>query len=175
MQDPRELRPRESGSPARFRRDDLSDPRVHALLREHLEDMHRWSPPESIHALDLDALRAPDIRFWTLWDGEDLLGCGALRELDPAHAEIKSMRTARAHRRRGVARAMLEHLLAQARALGYRRLSLETGSMAAFAPARALYASAGFEDCAPFGDYRPDPNSAFMSRELGPPQAASAG
>lgn len=149
-----------------IRRDDLSDPRVHALLREHLEDMQRWSPPESVHALDPEALRAADIRFWTLWDGDDLLGCGALRELDPVHGEIKSMRTARAHRRRGAARAMLAHLLAQAQALGYRRVSLETGSMAAFAPARALYASAGFDACAPFGDYGPDANSVFMSREL---------
>lgn len=152
-----------------FRRDDLSDPRVHALLREHLEDMHRWSPPESIHALDLDALGAADIRFWTLWDGGDLLGCGALRELDPGHGEIKSMRTARAHRRRGAARAMLDHLLAQAQALGYRRVSLETGSMAAFAPARALYASAGFQTCAPFGDYQPDAHSVFMTRGLPDP------
>ena len=149
-----------------IRRDDLSDPRVHALLREHLEDMQRWSPPESIHALNLDALRAADIRFWTLWDGEDLLGCGALRELDAAHGEIKSMRTARAHRRRGVARAMLDHLLAQAQALGYTRLSLETGSMAAFEPARALYAGAGFQPCPPFADYCPDPNSVFLTRGL---------
>ena len=140
-----------------IRRDDLSDTRVHALLREHLEDMQRWSPPESIHALDLTALRAADIRFWTLWDGEDLLGCGALRELDAAHGEIKSMRTANAHRRRGVARAMLDHLLAQALALGYTRLSLETGSMATFEPARALYARAGFQPCPPFADYCPDP------------------
>ena len=149
-----------------IRRDDLSDTRVHALLREHLEDMQRWSPPESIHALDLAALRAADIRFWTLWDGEDLLGCGALRELDAAHGEIKSMRTARAHRRRGVARSMLDHLLVQAQALGYTRLSLETGSMAAFEPARALYAGAGFQPCPPFADYCPDPNSVFLTRGL---------
>lgn len=149
-----------------IRRDDLCDPRVHALLREHLEDMHRWSPPESVHALDLGALRAADIRFWTLWEGEELLGCGALKALDSSHAEIKSMRTARAHLRRGVARAMLDHLIAVARELGYARLSLETGSMAAFEPARALYASAGFQPCPPFGDYRPDPNSVFMTREL---------
>ena len=119
-----------------------------------------------IHALDLDALRAPDIRFWTLWDGDDLLGCGALRDLGDGHAEIKSMRTARAHRRRGVARMMLDHLLAQAQALSYARVSLETGSMAAFEPARALYASAGFQPCLPFADYLPDSNSVFMSREL---------
>jgi putative acetyltransferase len=155
-----------------IRRDDLSDPRVHALLREHLDDMRRWSPPESIHALDLDALRAADLRFWTLWDGEELLGCGALRELDAAHGEIKSMRTARAHRRRGVARAMLDHLLAQAQALGYTRLSLETGSMAAFGPARALYVGAGFQPCPPFADYRPDPNSVFLTRGL--PAAAGS-
>ncbi len=151
-----------------IRRDDLSDPRVHALLREHLEDMHRWSPPESIHALDLAGLRAADIRFWTLWDGPDLLACGALRDLGDGHAEIKSMRTARAHRRRGAARAMLDHLLQQARQSGCRRVSLETGSMAAFEPARALYASADFVPCGPFGDYLPDPNSVFMSRTLDP-------
>lgn len=150
----------------RIIRDDLSHAAVHALLREHLEDMHRWSPRESVHALDIDALRAPDISFWTLWEDSALLGCAALRQLDPAHGEIKSMRTARAHRRRGVARILLEHLIAQARQRGYARLSLETGSMAAFAPARALYAAYGFGDCAPFGSYREDPNSRFMTLAL---------
>ncbi|HJW43581.1 MAG TPA: GNAT family N-acetyltransferase [Geothrix sp.] len=150
----------------RILRDDLSGPEVRALLAEHLQNMHSISPPESVHALDLDGLRRPDITFWTVWEGRELLGCGALRELDAAHGEVKSMRTAQAHRGRGVARAMLEHILAEARARGYGRLSLETGAQAAFEPARRLYASHGFEPCAPFGEYRPDPNSVFMTREL---------
>lgn len=150
----------------RIIRDDLSGPEVQALLAEHLQNMHSISPRESVHALDLDGLRQPDITFWTVWAGDELLGCGALRELKPGHGEVKSMRTAQAHRGRGVARAMLVHILAEAQARGYRRLSLETGSQAAFEPARRLYASHGFEACAPFGDYRPDPNSVFMTREL---------
>jgi putative acetyltransferase len=139
---------------------------VQALLAEHLQNMHSISPRESVHALDLDGLRRPDITFWTVWAGDELLGCGALRELEPGHGEVKSMRTAQAHRRRGVARAMLVHILAEAQARGYRRLSLETGSQAAFEPARRLYASHGFVACEAFGDYRPDPNSVFMTREL---------
>ncbi|SFV27399.1 putative acetyltransferase [Pseudoxanthomonas sp. YR558] len=145
---------------------DLRHPAVIALLQEHLDWMHRISPPESVHALDLDALRQPDIAFWTLWDGETLTGCGALRVLDATHGEVKSMRTAQTHLRRGVAATMLEHLLAEARGRGYTRLSLETGSMDYFAPARALYARAGFLPCAPFGDYAEDPNSVFMTRAL---------
>src|SRR4029453_4788494 len=105
----------------------------------HLRDMHRLSPPESVHALDLPALSKPDITFWTVWSAGELLGCGALKELDSAHGEIKSMRTALEHRRKGVARAMLEHIIAEARRRSYIRLSLETGSMAAFRPARNLY------------------------------------
>ena len=145
---------------------ELIDPRIVDLLSEHLRDMARHSPPESIHALDLSGLRRPDISFWTLWDGEDLLGCGALKQLDAGHGEIKSMRTADAHRRRGVAAAMLRHLMDQAAARSYRRLSLETGSMAAFEPARRLYASFGFACCGPFADYLDDPNSVFMTRLL---------
>ena len=145
---------------------ELTDPRVIGLLQEHLRDMARHSPPESIHALDLSGLRRPDISFWTLWDGEDLLGCGALKQLDAGHGEIKSMRTAHAHRRRGVAAAMLRHLMDQAAARSYRRLSLETGSMAAFEPARRLYASFGFALCGPFDGYVDDPNSVFMTRLL---------
>ncbi len=145
------------------------DPRkapIAALLAEHLEDMARHSPPESIHALDLDALTRPNITFYAAWDGDDLLGCGALAELDATHGEIKSMRTSMQHRRRGIAAHMLEHLIAIATARGYARLSLETGSMAAFAPARALYARYDFEYCGPFGDYALDPNSVFMTRSL---------
>ena len=149
-----------------LRLDDLRHPDVIALLQEHLDWMHRTSPPESVHALDLDALRQPDIAFWTLWDGEALAGCGALRALDATHGEVKSMRTAQTHLRRGVAATMLDHLLAEARRQGYARLSLETGSMDYFAPARALYARAGFRPCAPFGDYVEDPNSVFMTRVL---------
>jgi putative acetyltransferase len=149
-----------------FRLDDLRGPEIAALLEEHLADMRRISPPESVHALDLERLRAPDIRFWTLWQGDDLLGCGALKQLDTTHAEIKSMRTARAHRRQGVAATMLRHLLEQARAAGFARVSLETGSMAEFAPAQALYAAHGFEYCGPFADYVEDPNSVFMTLPL---------
>lgn len=148
--------------------DDLSGPEIAALLQAHLKLMRETSPLESVHALGLDGLRAPEVTFWTLWDSASLLGCGALKELAPDHGEIKSMHTAAAARERGVARALLAHILAEARARGYRRLSLETGSMEAFAPARALYAGFGFGDCPPFGDYRPDPYSAFMTLELAP-------
>ena len=145
---------------------DLTDPRIIDLLHEHLRDMARHSPPESIHALDLDSLRKPEVSFWAVWQGEALLGCGALKELAPAHGEIKSMRTADAHRRKGVAATMLKHLLDEAARRSYRTLSLETGSMAAFEPARRLYASFGFTYCGPFADYIDDPNSVFMTRDL---------
>ncbi|WP_394539100.1 GNAT family N-acetyltransferase [Lysobacter enzymogenes] len=144
----------------------LDRPEVIALLREHLQGMAELSPPDSIHALGLDALKHPQISFWSAWDDEELLGCGALKQLDAAHGEIKSMRTAGAHRRRGVAAAMLEHLLAEAARREYRRLSLETGSMDGFGPARSLYARYGFDYCGPFADYRDDPNSVFMSKAL---------
>ena len=149
-----------------IRLDDLRGPEIAALLAEHLRDMHATSPPESVHALDMDALRQPDISFWTLWDGNMLAGCGALRQLDAQHAEIKSMRTSSVYRRRGVGARMLQHLLDTARQRGYRRLSLETGSMEYFAPARALYSRFGFMECAPFADYVPDPNSVFMTLAL---------
>jgi len=128
--------------------------------------MRAASPPESTHALDLDGLRRPDITFWTAWDGNVLVGCGALKELDPAHGEIKSMRTAATHRGRGVASAMLTRILEEAAGRGYRRLSLETGSGEFFAPARTLYAKFGFVPCPPFADYWDDPNSCFLTREL---------
>ena len=146
--------------------DDLSRAEIHALLDEHLQDMHALSPPESVHALDLDKLRRPGITFWSAWDGPLLLGCGALKELDAAHAEVKSMRTPQALRRRGVGRAMLAHIIAQARARGYRRLSLETGSHPAFVAAQTLYRDFGFVECGPFGAYQPDPHSVFMTLEL---------
>lgn len=146
--------------------DDLSGPEIRDLLQAHLDSMKLYSPPESIHALDLDALRKPEITFWTVWEAGELLGCGALKELDAQHGEIKSMRTSARHLRKGVARAMLAHILEEARRRGYRRLSLETGSHEAFAPARSLYAAMGFTYCAPFADYRLDPYSVFMTLEI---------
>jgi putative acetyltransferase len=149
-----------------IRLDDVRGPEIAALLQEHLRDMHRVSPPESVHALDLESLRQPDITFWTMWDAGRLAGCGALKELDSQHGEIKSMRTASSHRRQGVATQLLQHLLAEAKQRGYTRVSLETGSMDFFLPARALYASFGFEPCPPFADYIADPNSIFMTKAL---------
>jgi putative acetyltransferase len=148
--------------------DDLAGAEIRALLAEHLHDMHQLSPPESVHALDLAALLEPEITFWTIWSQGELLGCGALKELTSAHGEIKSMRTASAHRRKGVARAMLQHIVAEARKRSYARLSLETGSMSAFEPARSLYESFGFTYCAPFAEYVDDPNSVFLTRALEP-------
>ena len=150
-----------------IRRDDLTGPEIRALLEEHLRNMHELSPPESVHALDLEKLRRPDITFWTAWsDQGELLGCGALRELTATHGEIKSMRTPRSLRRRGAGRALLQHIIEEARRRSYQRLSLETGAMEAFAPAQKLYASAGFQACPPFGDYAEDPHSVFMTRLL---------
>jgi putative acetyltransferase len=146
--------------------DDLTRPQVHALLGEHLANMYELSPPESVHALDLSKLRAPGITFWTVWDGDDLVGCGALKELTSTHGEIKSMRTPKALRRRGAGRAVLTHIIEVARQRGYDTLSLETGSQPAFVPAQTLYRSFGFELCGPFGDYRDDPNSVFMRLAL---------
>ena len=146
--------------------DDLSGPEIAELLREHLECMAAVSPPESRHALNLDGLRRPGVTFWTAWDGDQLAGCGALKELDPFHGEIKSMRTARSHLKQGVASKVLAHLIDEGKRRGYRRLSLETGSMNYFDPARRLYAKFGFVVCAPFGGYREDPNSTFMTLEL---------
>jgi putative acetyltransferase len=149
-----------------IRVDDLSSPEIAQLLREHLDDMYRLSPPESVHALDPDSFSAPEITFWSVRQGPVLLGCGALKQLDPAHGEIKSMRTAAAHLRKGVAARMLAHILDEAKRRAYRRLSLETGSMDAFLPARRLYERHGFRYCGPFGDYVDDPHSVFMTREL---------
>lgn len=128
--------------------------------------MYEISPPESVHALDLERLRRPEITFWSAWEGPLLLGCGALKELDRRHGEVKSMRTPNAHRRQGVGRAILAHIIEVARSRRYERLSLETGSMEAFRPAQKLYESAGFTYCGPFGDYIEDPNSAFMTLRL---------
>ncbi len=146
--------------------DDLTRPEIHALLNEHLANMHELSPRESVHALDLERLRQPGITFWTAWDGALLLGCGALKELDPTHGEVKSMRTPAALRRRGAGRALLAHIVAEARARGYARLSLETGSVSAFVPAQKLYESFGFARCGPFEGYVADPHSVFMTLRL---------
>jgi len=150
----------------RIQIDDLSGPDIHALLEEHLANMYALSPPESVHALDVAKLRSPDITFWTVWDGATLLGCGALRQLSPTHGEVKSMRTPTALRGRGAGRAVLQHIIGEARTRGLRRLSLETGSQPGFEPARSLYRSFGFAPCGPFGDYRDDPNSVFMTLAL---------
>ena len=149
-----------------IRLDDLAGPEIHALLDEHLAEMRRISPPGSVHAMPIDALRGPGIAFWTVWTGSELLGCGALKELSPTHGEVKSMRTAAVHRGRGVARAMLAHIVEEARRRSYERLSLETGSMQHFAPARRLYESFGFTRCPPFADYVDDPNSVCMTALL---------
>jgi putative acetyltransferase len=149
-----------------IREDDLTGKAIADLLREHLENMYEITPPESVHALDLEALRSPDITFWAAWEGNELLGCGALKELDSRSGEIKSMRTANVHRRKGVASKILEHIIQEAKRRGYDCLNLETGSFPEFAPARALYTRYGFEYRGPFADYIDDPNSVFMTKKL---------
>ena len=151
-----------------IKRADLDSPAFIALLEEHRAAMLATAPPESQHALDLSGLRQPNVSVWTLHEGDALLGCGALQRLDDEHAEIKSMRTAHAHLRKGVARTMLQHLLTESRSAGFQRVSLETGSMAYFEPARRLYASFGFVECAPFDNYVEDPNSTFMTLSTDP-------
>ncbi|EGQ9597825.1 GNAT family N-acetyltransferase [Vibrio parahaemolyticus] len=146
--------------------DDLERPQVLALLEEHLQDMFATSPPESVHALDVSKLKLPSITFWTGWDGEQLLGCVAMSQLEDGHAELKSMRTTPSARKQGVASRLLNHVIEQAKHQGIQRLSLETGSMAFFEPAHRLYEKHGFVYCEPFGDYQPDPNSRFMTLAL---------
>ncbi|KRE48908.1 GNAT family N-acetyltransferase [Paenibacillus sp. Soil724D2] len=146
--------------------DDLTGPDVVALIVEHLQDMASLSPPESTHALNLDKLKKPDITFWSGWEQDVLVGCGAIKELDSQHGEIKSMRTSTSHLRKGVAKRILEHIIEEAKRRGYQRVSLETGSMDAFGPARRLYESFGFQYCKPFSDYIEDPYSVFMTKEL---------
>ena len=148
---------------------DLDDPRVIALLHEHLASLAPTAPKESRHALDLSGLQGAEIRLWCAWDGDALAGFGALKQLDSEHAEVKSMRTAASHLRRGVAARLLAHMIDTAARQGITRLSLETGSMAFFAPAHRLYASFGFVPCPPFGDYRADPNSVFLTRTVDRP------
>ena len=154
-----------------IRLDDLSDPRIEAFMQEHLVDMRAVSPPESVHALAMDQLRQPDIAFWSAWlqdagDNDVLVGTGALKRLDAGHAELKSMRTSTRHRGQGIARQLLNHLLHEARARGFDRVSLETGTQPFFEPARKLYLQHGFVECGPFADYGPDPYSFFMTRAL---------
>lgn len=146
--------------------DDLSGAAIRALLEQHFAGMIANSPAGSCHFLDFDGLNAPDVTFWSIHEGDRLAGCGALKMLDAAHGEIKSMRTADAFLRRGVAARMLEHIIAEAQHRGVGRLSLETGSGAAFEPAIALYRRYGFADCPPFACYKPDPFSRFMTCEI---------
>ncbi len=149
-----------------IKQDDLSGLEIAELLEEHLQNMYQWSPPECVFALDLEALKAPEITFWTIWQDGALMGCGALKELSPVHGEIKSMRTPSARRGRGAGRKMLEHVVQVATQRGYQLLSLETGSQPGFEPARKLYESRGFEHCGPFGSYKEDPYSVFMQLRL---------
>jgi putative acetyltransferase len=146
--------------------DDLSRADIVELIREHLRSAALHSPPESIHALDLDGLRDPAITFWSARENDELMGCCALKELSETHGEIKSMRTAAAHQRKGVAARLLQHMLDEAMRRGYERVSLETGTMAAFAPARELYRRFGFEPCPPFAQYFEDPYSVCMTKVL---------
>ena len=149
-----------------IKEDDLSGMEITELINEHLQGMNQHSPPESIHALNLEGLKRPEITFWSVWQQSELVGCGALKELDPLHGEVKSMRTSSAHLRKGVARRMLRYIIEEAKRRGYKRLSLETGSMDAFDPAKKLYELFGFQYCNPFADYKDDPNSVFMTLEL---------
>lgn len=149
-----------------IREDDLTGKKIAEFLREHLENMNKITPPESVHALDLEALRSPNITFWTAWEGSELLGCGALKELDSKTGEIKSMRIESAHRRKGVASKILERIIEEAQQRAYNCLNLETGSFPEFAPARALYARYGFEYRGPFAEYIDDPNSVFMTKKF---------
>lgn len=147
----------------------LDDPRVQALLEHHVRSARAETAVGSAHALDLSSLRSADMTFWSAWDGDTLLGVGALKRLSQSHGEIKSMHTSEAWRGVGVGTAMLRHIIDAARAMGMARLSLETGSWPYFHPARSLYRKHGFVECPPFGDYVPDPNSVFMTLELKQP------
>lgn len=158
--------PPEPPVPLRIEPDDLTDPAVVALLEAHVAQLRSISPPESTHALDLDGLRAPGVRFWAAREDDRVLGCAALTLVEPGHGELKSMRTAPDATGRGVGTALLRHVLSHARSEGLARVSLETGAEDFFAPARRLYARHGFTACPPFGRYRPDPLSVFMTLPL---------
>ena len=146
--------------------DDLSRPEVLGLIEEHLKSMHELSPPGNVFAVDATKLKSADVTFWTAWDGQLLVGCAALKELSPQSGEIKSMRTPAKLRRTGAGRALLQHLIREARSRGYQKLYLETGRHPAFEPAHSLYRSAGFTPCGPFGDYPNSDFSVFMSLSL---------
>jgi len=146
--------------------DDLSGPEIAEFLDEHVQEMRAITPLESKHALDLDGLRKPEITFWSVMDDDTLVGCGAIKRLDEGHAELKSMRTAPTRKGSGIASHLLEHIITEARQMGFTRLSLETGAAEFFRPARKLYEKFGFDYCEPFADYRPDPHSVFMTRAL---------
>lgn len=147
-------------------RGDLSDDRILRLLRYHFDKCHEVTPKCSAHVFTVEKLAAPEIDFWAAWDGEALLGVGAMKPLDATHGEVKSMHTSEEARRRGVGGAMLRHIIQASRDRGLARLSLETGSFGYFEPAVALYKAHGFEECEPFGDYKPDPNSVFLTRAI---------
>lgn len=146
--------------------DDLSGPQIVEFLDAHVQEMRSVTPLESKHALDLDSLRSPEVTFWSVMDGDTLVGCGAIKKLDAVHAELKSMRAAPARKRSGIASRLLDHIITEAQRMGFTQLSLETGADEFFLPARKLYEKFGFEYCEPFAGYRPDPNSAFMTRKL---------
>lgn len=146
--------------------DDLRGSEIAKLLQAHLDHMYSVSPSCSVHALDIEALRHPDITFWSAWEGADLCGCGALKRLSATQVELKSMRTAAPYLRQGVASQLLNHLVVEAKNKGYRTLYLETGSQPAFIPARTMYANRGFKICEPFQGYTYDANSVFMSLDL---------
>ena len=149
-----------------IREDDPASDAAMQLITAHLEHSAEHSPATSMHTLDIASLKAPDIAFWTIWAGSKLAGCGALKELDRHHGELKSMHTAEPFRGNGIGGRMAAHIISEARRRAYERLSLETGSMDAFAPARALYRRLGFRECPPFAQYRLDPNSVFMTLDL---------
>jgi len=148
--------------------DDLAGPEIAAFLDEHVQQLRDITPLESKYALDLDALRAPEITFWSVRAGDVVVGCGALKRLAPGHAEVKSMRTSPLHQRSGIASRLLEHIITEAQHMGFTRLSLETGTDEFFAPARTLYEKFAFTYCAPFADYQPSPHNTFMTRPAMP-------
>lgn len=149
-----------------IRLDDLTGGEVIELLCEHLADMYATSPPESVHALDVDALKASNIRFFSAWQDDVLAGCVAIKALNNDMAELKSMRTTKAYRGKGVGQALLQFIIEHAKTQGFSSLSLETGTQDYFAPARSLYRKFGFTECGPFGRYKLDPNSHFMTLKL---------
>lgn len=149
-----------------IRLDSLEDGAVIGLLEEHLKDMYATSPAENVHALQLDAIKHPSITFWSAWQGSQIMGCVAVKQLSTEHGELKSMRTSAEHRNKGVASQLLRHVISEAKSRNYDRLSLETGSQAFFQPAHQLYEKYGFSRCGPFADYLDDPHSVFMALEL---------